>query len=378
MASLCDRRGVYGAGVKVGVDGRGLLGGRGIARYTQELLAALTHRFPEDEYRVLVHGEDDDHVPEGVVRVRGPRSQRALFATMGATGRPRLDRLLGGDLDVVWAPAPAPLAVGRDVPFVLTLHDLSFEERPSDFTRYERLWHRIARPSRLVHRADRLMADSAHTRARAAARYGLEPGTLDVVLPGVARPVAAGARTPPDGSAIPTPGRPFFLAVGALEPRKAPEVLTGAFALARSWGLDAELVFAGSGRLAEQLRGPGVHLPGRVDDATLDALYRGAVAVVMPSWLEGFGFPPLEAAVRGTPAIVSDLPVYDETLGDAVVRVSPGDVRGLANALLAMADEPDARARMAARAADAVAPLTWERAADATHAVLRAAAEGRR
>ena len=40
-------------------------------------------------------------------------------------------------VDVVWAPAPAPLAVGA-TPFVLTVHDRSWEERPQDFTRYER------------------------------------------------------------------------------------------------------------------------------------------------------------------------------------------------------------------------------------------------
>ena len=327
--------------MKVGVDARGLLGGRGIARYTRELLAALTHRFPEDEYRVLVHGGDRAHVPEGVVSVRDRRPQQLLFAAMAATRHPKLDRLLGDDLDVVWAPAPAPLALGHDVPFVLTLHDLSFEERPSDFTRYERLWHRAARPARLVHRADRVLADSVQTRDAAVARYGLAVDAVDVVLPGVtpAGPVARGAAV--GTGTTQSPERPFFLAVGALEPRKAPEVLTAAFALARSHGLDADLVFAGTGRSEGRVGGPGVRLVGRVDDATLDALYRRAVAVVMPSWLEGFGFPPLEAATRGTPAIVSDLPVFDETLGEAALRVPAGDVHGFAEALLLMSRDRD-------------------------------------
>ena len=60
----------------------------------------------------------------------------------------------------------------------------------------------------------------------------------------------------------------------------------------------------------------------------------------MPSWLEGFGLPPLEAAACGTPSIVSDLPVYDETLGDNVVRVPRGDEVALAGALLRMEREP--------------------------------------
>jgi len=371
--------------MKVGVDARALFGGRGIARYAQELVRALTHRFPEDEYRILLHGAPPPDLPAQVVTLPARGRQQLLYATMAATGRPRLDRLLGGDLDVLWAPAPAPLAVGRDVPLVVTMHDLSFAERPQDFTAYERLWHRAARPARLVARADRVIADSAQTRDALVARYGVVAQDVTVVLPGVAAPAAgtapASARAPWLPAAaqhLPAPGRPFFLAVGAIEPRKAPDVLAAAFARARQAGLDADLVFVGTGRLAGSVRGAGVLLPGRVDDATLDALYRDALAVVMPSWLEGFGFPPLEAAIRGTPAIVSDLPVFAETLADAALRVPAGDVAALAAALLALAGSPAERADLAKRAAHAIAPLTWERAAQATRAVLLAAAAVRR
>ena len=50
----------------------------------------------------------------------------------------------------------------------------------------------------------------------------------------------------------------------------------------------------------------------------------GALAVACVSREEGFGFTPLEAVARGTPAIVADLPVFDETFGDAAVRVPVG------------------------------------------------------
>ncbi len=56
-----------------------------------------------------------------------------------------------------------------------------------------------------------------------------------------------------------------MLCVGALEPRKAPELLAGAHARARARGLQAELVFVGAGRLAARLEGrPGVRLLGPV------------------------------------------------------------------------------------------------------------------
>jgi glycosyltransferase involved in cell wall biosynthesis len=93
-------------------------------------------------------------------------------------------------------------------------------------------------------------------------------------------------------------------------------------------------VFAGTGRLADRLHAPGVHLLGAVDDPTLGALYEHALVLAMPSRLEGFGFPPLEAALAGTPSVVSDLPVFRETLGDRRRFAPPGDAEAWAEALL--------------------------------------------
>ena len=99
--------------LKVCIDGRSLVGaGRGIGHYASALLEALRRAHPEDEFSVVVP--------------RGRAASRALFGAAALTGRPRLDRLAGG-CDVVWAPAPAPLAVSPGVPLVLTVHDRAWE-----------------------------------------------------------------------------------------------------------------------------------------------------------------------------------------------------------------------------------------------------------
>ena len=121
------------------------------------------------------------------------------------------------------------------------------------------------------------------------------------------------------------PRAPYFLFVGALEPRKAPDVLVdalpprpGARARGASWSSSATAGWTPTR--------PGVRRLGRVDD--LGALYAGALAVVLPSWLEGFGLPPVEGLAAGAPAIVSDLPVLREVLGDGALYVPPGDAAG--------------------------------------------------
>lgn len=337
-----------------GIDGRGLAGAqRGVGRYARSLLAALRSAHPADEYRVL---EAD-----------APGTRRVDAVRMGLTGRPRLDALLGG-VDAVWAPAPRPIALGPRTGLVLTVHDRAWEERPGDFTPYERLWHRVARPRRLAARADRLLFDTAVVRDDVLAAWGLDRGRARIAAPGVEVP-AASPPPLPDGVR-----EPFLLWVGALEPRKGPDLLGHAFRAARADGLVAELVVVGAGRESHELAGPGVRLLGAADDSTLHALLPRALALVAPSRGEGYGLAPLEALAHGTPALVTDLPVFRETLAEGALRVPTEDPQALAAALLRLEREPGLGERLVAQAPPRP---TWEAAAEVLHAALHEAAAAR-
>jgi glycosyltransferase involved in cell wall biosynthesis len=338
--------------MRVAVDGRALRPGaaraRGVARYLSSVLEQLARLFPEDEYELVDPG-------------------RGRLLTAALTGRPRLDGLAEG-ADVVWLPAPAPVAVSAGMPYVLTVHDLSFEHRPLDYGAYDRLWHRLARPGRLARRADLVLCVSDATREAAIQAWDLHSHRVRTVLSGPGRVgggKTSGTREFPNG---------YFLAVGALEPRKLPSALVAGHRRARANGLRAELVFAGDGPLRGKLESSGATLLGRVSDEELDALYAGALAVMCVSRDEGFGFTPLEAAAHGTPSIVADLPVFDETFGDAALRVPVGDPGALAAALLRMEGEPEFRDRLGQDAQAAVDRLSWERTARETRAALLEAA----
>ena len=124
--------------------------------------------------------------------------------------------------DLIWAPAPAPLAVSRRTPFVLTVHDLSFVHRPRDYDLYERVWHGVAAP-----------APARSPRAAGAHRLGRGAR-------GAARRVGASARAGAHREAGTRPARralaatqhrgglAHVLAVGGLEPRKQPALLVEA------------------------------------------------------------------------------------------------------------------------------------------------------
>jgi glycosyltransferase involved in cell wall biosynthesis len=336
--------------MKVGVDARALLAGRGVARFTRGLLAALAEGHGDDEWLAFVPGRAPvAAVHPQVTLVRHRLGGRALFGAAAVARRPTLAALLGG-IDVAWLPAPAPVAPGAR--YVLTVHDRSWERRPRDFSSYERAWHRAARPRALARGAAAVTADSRAVAAELRAAWGVQ---ATVVSPGVDGGPSAPARRP-----VSAPGR-YVLFVGARDPRKGLDVATAAHERARARGLDAELVVVGDG-----LR--------RVDDDELAALYAGALAVVAPSYLEGFGLVALEAACHGTPAVVSDLACFAETLGAAALRVPVGDARALAEALLRIGGDDALRARLGAAARERAALYTWERAASALHPLLVQAA----
>ena len=328
--------------MKVGVDARALLAGRGVARFTRGLLAALADGHADDEWLAFVPGRAPvAAVHPRVTLVRHRLGGRALFGAAAIARRPTLAGLLGG-VDVAWLPAPAPVVAGA--PYVLTVHDRSWERRPQDFSRYERAWHRLARPRALARGAAAVTTDSHAVAAELRAARGVDTTVFSPGFDGA--PLGASSRS-----------GPYLLFVGARDPRKALDVARAAHARARARGLDADLVVVGDG-----LR--------RVDDAELAALYAGALAVVAPSYLEGFGLVALEAAAHGTPAVVSDLECFAETLGDAALRVAVGDVDALADALLRIGADDDLRARLGAAARERAALYTWERAAGALHPLL--------
>jgi glycosyltransferase involved in cell wall biosynthesis len=344
----------------VAVDGRALRAGaaraRGIARYLRCLLDALRREFPDDCYEIVDPG-------------------RLRLGTAAVVRRPRLDRLASG-CDVFWAPSPAPLAVSSGTPVVLTAHDLSFDLHPRDYSAYDRVWQRLARPGQLARRANAVICVSEVTRRHAVEEWRVAPDRARTVLSGPGRPAAVSP--PPDGSAVPPAlpdlPEPFLLAVGALEPRKLPRLLAEGHRLARDRGLRAGLVFAGDGPLRTDLERAGATVLGHVPDRLLDVLYERALAVACVSRDEGFGFTPLEAAARGTPAIVADIPVFGETLGEAALRVPPGDALALAAALLRLEREPELRDSLAGAGREAAGRLSWEQTAHATRAVLAEAA----
>lgn len=343
--------------------------------YVRGLTGALREEFPACRFEVIttrrgaraLRGEGWDDVTEFPC----DEGERAARAYAELVRLPRHARRAGADLihstvgtGPWWTPG---------VRHVVTLHDLT-QLRERTFGRVT-TYGMTGMLLGATRDADALLAVSAAAQRDLAATLHLRPSRLAVVPHGL-RGVGAGAPEAEVRAALDLPEDcPLVVCVGAKRPHKNQELLIRALPkLARE---DAVLVLAGHAEpydqhlrsLADALGVAGrVRFAENVDDRLLEGLWRIADVAAFPTKAEGFGFPVLEAMLRGVPVACSDIPVLREVAGGHAQHF-PVDDPGLAAAAIdrAMA-APDVAA-----AQQYAAGFTWQRAARATFDVYRSA-----
>jgi glycosyltransferase involved in cell wall biosynthesis len=105
-----------------------------------------------------------------------------------------------------------------------------------------------------------------------------------------------------------------------------------------------------------------VQFLGRLEDDQVGYVLSRAMAFVFPSLYEGFGLPPLEAALLGVPSICSRRPAMTELLEGVALFAEPDKPEEWAKAIKHLQENPDFRKQLAAEAKTRVEGYTWERA----------------
>ena len=272
------------------------------------------------------------------------------------------------------------------VPYIITVHDLI---RYFDLKGYGLFIHRpnlrdrffLGLDYRGIRRATHIIAVSHTTKRDLMEHLGIPEERISVVYEGVEHSLFR-----------PVERRlfdfPYVLFVGSEHPRKNLPTLIKAFKVLkeRTGRRDLRLVKVGraGGREADfrsytlrAIREAGLRLDedvvltGFVDARDLPAYYSGAEVFVLPSYYEGFGFPPLEAMACGCPVVVSNAGALPEVAGPASLVVDPHDIEGLAEAMQRVMEDEALRDSLVRRGLAHARRFTWERTARETRRVYR-------
>lgn len=174
----------------------------------------------------------------------------------------------------------------------------------------------------------------------------------------------------------------YILFVSRLYPQKRADTLIEGFArLPAEARKGLKLVFAGSApnevtvpRLVAIARRYGVasetRFLGEVPRERMGPLFTGALAFVLPSAMETFGQPFVEAMASGAPAIVGDIKVARELCGDAAMYFPVGDSTRLSECLARVIESRELREAMGARGERRARDYSWPREARETLALL--------
>jgi alpha-1,3-rhamnosyl/mannosyltransferase len=349
--------------VRIGIDAR-KIADTGIGRYIENLVARMPVVDDRHEYVLFMAPVDIDRyrfadarvavVPESAKKY-GVREHFAL----GAKARAH-------KVDLFHAPHYVlPLTVAA--PCVTTIHDVIHLQDPTVgpvARRYARFMiGQALRKSREI-----LTVSEASKRAILEQFPKTDPEKIVVTLNGAGDLV----RPPLDQIAVRLralrliPG--YVLYVGSDRPHKN---LAAVERVARR--LAGRLRFVVVGRVADRSRFAGleadVAFMGEMSKDDLAALYAGAIGLLFPSYLEGFGLPPLEAMACGAPVVAADRSAIPEVVGDAAVLVDPDDHETMARTLVRLDEDLVFRQQLISKGFDRVKEFSWDRTARQTLAV---------
>lgn len=349
----------------------------GWGRYAESLARALADQIPEDLALFFNRERGIDpldgltHLSTATVAL-GYKPWRMLV-WMGQLSRAAFNRLVpGAQLFHATEHLLPPL---RDVPTVLTVHDLIFQLLPEHHKWLNRWYLRWTLPL-YCRRASHIIAVSEATRNDLITAYDLPPEKVSVIYE------AAAAHFQPEAEARMAQVRAkyhlpphYLLTVGTIEPRKnltrvleawaplylrkevPPLVIVGK----RGWLYD-EFFTA----LAASPARDGVIFPGYVDDADLPAVYTAATALVFASLYEGFGLPPLEAMASGTPVVCANTSSLPEVVGEAALMFDPYDVEALGETLYRVVHDGNVQEALITQGLERASHFSWAQTARET------------
>jgi len=380
---------------RVGIDARfyGPIG-KGLGRYTQEIVDNIIKIDQNNEYVIFLSKENFNEFKTDNYRVKKILADVRWYSLTEQIKMPWL--IWKEHLDLMHFPH-FNVPIFCPAKFIVTIHDLILTKFPTTrattlgpFLYRIKNWAYKAVIWLAVKRAKKIIAVSKFTKDDVVKQFKVKPDKIIVTYEGVAnlskgRDSLFAAKSDDKKTLLRyNINRPFLLYVGNAYPHKNLEGLIKVFIKLHKKQPDLKLVLVGKEdyfykRVKEYANQLGlwnnnqadapIIFPGYVPDAELEILFQKAIAYVFPSFYEGFGLPPLEAMAKGCPVVSSNKASMPEVLENAAIYFNPDDENEMQEQIERIISDKDLRDQLIKKGFVQVKKYGWWECARRTREV---------
>lgn len=342
----------------------------GTYQYTLSMLQALRHT---DGFDITLYGDPQnrDFAELGYpIRAFSEPRGRQIMSLAACSLHVGLADPFASE-DVLLAPIYSLSLLHTSKPFAFTLHDLQENYYPENFSRWTRLWrHQVY--TQLLGRARRVICESNYVKNDIMRFFGVPAERAAVITAPPMRQFfveESAERLQATRTRLQLPEK-FLFYPAQFWVHKNHLRLIDAFREVAGQVSDLKLVLTGKKRdeyqtVMDRIAKSGlsdkvVHL-GYVAQEDLQAIYRLATALVMPSLFESVSIPVYEAFQAGTPVIASGVLAIPEQVGDAGLLFDPMSVASIRDAILKIARNPAEARQLGQRGRERMLVMTPER-----------------
>ena len=373
--------------MRIGIDAR-LWDQTGVGRYVRNLVQHLGKIDKKNTYFLFCLEQDCENIKSQISNLKYDN-----FRIIGVSikwhsifEQINFPRVLNSyDIDLMHFPYfSVPIFYNK--PFVVTIHDLIVHHFPTGkastlvFPVYETklLGYKLV-IKKAAQKAKKIIAVSNATKEEIIDHLKVQEDKIQVIYEGADDKVKFKVQS----SRFKVAGQ-YFLYVGNAYPHKNLERLIEAFSAVnkqRTINKELKLVLVGKNdffykRLEEKVgkeKNSSVEFLHDITDSELSELYSKAAALILPSLMEGFGLPILEAMSNNCPVLASDIPSLREIGQDAVIYFDPFSVSDIRKNLELIIRNSQLREKLIKRGLEISKQFSWEKTASDTLALYESA-----
>jgi len=281
--------------------------------------------------------------------------------------------------DLLFVPAHC-LPLFSSVKKAVTVHDLGFKHFAKTYSLFQRIFYSLSHYWSLK-MAQKIIVPSEFTKNDILKIFYPLRGKITVIPLGYSsKEISSNIKS--DSNLILDKYRikkPFFFYLGRLEKKKNVLGMIKAYQKLRKYKDEIEipdLVLGGKhGYGYEEIKkeilvSENIKEIGYIASEDLSVLYSSALALVFPSFYEGFGLPLIEAMANNCPVLSSNAGSLPEVGGEAVLYFNPSDSEDIKNAMLRIIKDKELRKNLIKKGGERVQSFSWQKCAQSTKKVL--------